>query len=153
MDDPRDSRPLVPPGRGQILQFPQGGPARTRVGAGASPVERSGSGLFATLWHALADILGTAAAATLLRRAAQQAATTFPELSALEIARTNLEYEYKVPSAWTQTAAEPPEALFLVMAELWTLLKELTGSVVVNHLAQVTELRDAGLVPPREPRS
>ena len=153
MDDPRDSRPLVPPGRGQILQFPQGGPARVRDKEGASAAEWSGSELFATLWHALADILGTAAAATLLRRAAQQARATFPELSALEIARINLEYQYKIPVAWTQVAAEPPEALFLVMAELWTLLKELTGSVVVNHLAQVAELRDAGLVPPRERRS
>jgi hypothetical protein len=153
MDDPRDSRPLVPPGRGQILQFPQGGPARTRDGAGEIAAESSGSELFATLWHALADILGTAAAATLLRRAAQQARATFPELSALEIARINLEYQYKVPAVWTQTAAEPPEELFLIMAELWTLLEELTGSVVVNHLAQVAELRSAGLVPPRERRS
>lgn len=110
MDDPRDSRPLVPPGRGQILQFPRGGPARTRDGAGAIAAESSGSELFATIWHALADILGTAAAATLLRRAAQQARATFPELSGLEIARINLEYQYKVPAVWTQTAAEPPEA-------------------------------------------
>lgn len=153
MDDPRDSRPLVPLGRGQILQFPTGGPARPRAGrdgADASTAEWSGSDLFATLWHATADILGTAAAATLLRRAAQQAATTFPELTALEIARVNLEFQYRVPVVWTQTAAEPPEALFLLVAELWTLLKELTGSVVVNHLAQVGELRESGLIPPRD---
>ncbi len=109
--------------------------------------------LFATLWHALADILGTAAAATLLRRATQEAAATFPELSALEIRRDTLEYQYKVPAAWSQTGAEPPEGLFLLVAVLWTLLKELTGSVVINHLAQVAELREYGLIPPRETRS
>ena len=57
-----------------------------------------------------------------------------------------------MPAAWNQPAAAPPEALFLLVAELWTLLKELTGSVVVNHLEQVVELRECGLVPPREPR-
>ncbi|HEX2876696.1 MAG TPA: hypothetical protein VHP33_35840 [Polyangiaceae bacterium] len=113
----------------------------------------SGADLFASLWHALADILGTAAAATLLRRATQQAAATFPELSALEITRNTLEYQYKVPADWSQAADEPPEGLFLLVAELWTLLKELTGTVVVNHLTQVAELREYGLIPPREARS
>lgn len=157
MDDPRDFKPPAPPGGGQVLQFPTGGQARAHAGAGghdaSSTAEFSGSDLFATLWHALADILGTAAAATLLRRAAQGAAATFPELAALEITRVTLEYQYKVPAAWTRTAAEPPEALFLLVAELWTLLKELTGSVVVNHLAQVADLRECGLIPPRESRS
>jgi hypothetical protein len=113
----------------------------------------SAADLFAALWHALADILGTAAAATLLRRAAQRAAVTCAELSALEITRVTLEYEYKVPAVWTQPSAQPPEALFLLVAELWKLLQDLTGSVVVNHLEHVTELRDCGLVPPREPRT
>lgn len=157
MDDPRDSRPFVPPGHGQLLQFPKVGPARTRLGAERSgparAAELTGSQLFATLWHALADILGTAAAATLLRRAAQRAASASSELSALEITRVSLEYQYKVPAAWSQASAEPPEALFFLTAELCTLLKELTGSVVVNHLEQVVELREHGLVPPREPRS
>lgn len=154
MDDPRDTRPAVPPGRGQILRFPKAGQARTGVGdLSGGAAEQSGGDLFAALWHALADILGTAAAATLLRRAAQRAAATFPELAALEITRAPLEYQYKVPAAWTQAAADPPPALFLLVAELWTLLKELTGSVVVNHLEQVAELRQCGLVPPREARS
>jgi hypothetical protein len=153
MDEPRDFRLPAPPGGGQILQFPAGGAARPRAVTDASAAQWSGSELFATLWHATADILGTAAAATLLRRAAQQAATTFPELSALEVARVNLEFQYKVPVVWNQPAAEPPEALFLLVAELWRLLKELTGSVVINHLAQVAELRESGLIPPRELRS
>lgn len=157
MDEPRDFRPPVPPGRGQILQFPKGGLARPHTGEeandGSSTAALSGADLFATLWHALADILGTAAAATLLRRSTQQAAATFPELSEREITRVTLEYQYKVPAVWSETAAEPPEGLFLLVAELWTLLQELTGSVVINHLTQVAELRECGLIPPRESRS
>lgn len=155
MDDPRDTLPVIPPGRGQILQFPKAGAARSRDGDGGSATredELSGADLFGVLWHALADMLGTAAAATLLRRAAQRAVATFPELAALEITRAAFEYQYKIPAAWAHAAAPPPQALFLLVAELWTLLKELTGPVVVNHLEQVAELRRCGLVPPREPR-
>jgi hypothetical protein len=43
--------------------------------------------------------------------------------------------------------------LFLLVSELWTLLTELTGSVVAHHLERVPELRQHGLVPPREERS
>ena len=154
-DDPRNRRPLDPPGRGQVLQFPKSGGQRTLGGgeaSGATRAEPSGAELFALLWQALADMLGTAAAATLLRRAAQRAATTFPELAALNIARLTLEYQYKVPAGWNQSAAEPPEALFLLISELWTLLTELTGTVVVHRLEQIPELRERGLVPPRGAR-
>lgn len=148
-DEPRDKRPLEPLGLGQVLQFPKASGLRAPVPGEASAVEPSGAELFTLLWRALSDMLGTAAAATLLRRSAQRAATTFPELAALEIQRVSLEYQYKVPAAWNQAAAKPPEALFLLISELWTLLTELTGSVVANHLQQVPELRQHGLVPPR----
>jgi len=155
-DEPRDKRPLEPPGLGQVLQFPRAGGLRAPVSgdaSGAGVGEASGAELFALLWLALSDMLGTAAAATLLRRSAQRAATTFPELAALEIQRVSLEYQYKVPAAWNHAATKPPEALFLLISELWTLLTELTGSVVANHLLQVPELRQHGLVPPRGSRS
>jgi hypothetical protein len=157
LDDPRDTRPLVPPGRGQVLQFPKAGAARSQGGvdaSGSAPAEDlSAADLFALLWLALAEMLGTAAAATLLRRAAQRAALTLPELAALEITRVTLEYQYKVPVAWAEAAAEPPPALFLLVSELWILLTELTGTVVVNHLEQVSALRERGIVPPRKPQS
>lgn len=154
-EDPRDTRPLDPSGLGQVLPFPNSDAMRARLAENASgpnPAELSGTELFGLLWHALADMLGTAAAAALLRRAAQRSASTFPELVALEIRRRNLEYEYKLPAEWSQAAVAPPEALFLLMNELWTLLTELTGSVVANHLQQVPELRARGLVPPRGSR-
>jgi len=100
------------------------------------------------LWQALADILGTAAAATLLRRAAQRAAADWPELAALSIKRGELEYQYQVPEVWSEQAPKPAQALCELVRELWILLVELTGSVVVNRLTQVSELRDRGIVPP-----
>ena len=123
--------------------YPEGG------GAGA---DLSAAHLFAVLWEALADILGTAAAATLLRRAAQRAAPRWPELAALTITRESLDYRYSVPSAWNDPAEDPPQALCELARELWALLVDLTGSVVVNRLAQVPELRDRGIVPQREER-
>jgi hypothetical protein len=107
----------------------------------------SAGDLFAVLWEALADILGTAAAATLLRRAAKRAAARWPELADLSITRESLDYRYIVPSTWKDAAPDPPEPLCALARELWTLLVDLTGSVVVNRLAQVPELRDRGIVP------
>ena len=154
MDEPRDTRPLVHPGRGQLLKFPKAGAARgvagEGVGGAARAAEPSAADLFALLWQALADVLGTAAAATLLRRAAQRASTASPELAGLEITRAALEYQYKVPSTWNESAPEPPQALCNLVRELWVLLVELTGSVVVARLLQVSELRERGIVPPRE---
>jgi hypothetical protein len=110
----------------------------------------SASDLFTILWDALADILGTAAAATLLRRAARRVVPRFAELAALSITRESLEYRYTVPPAWKDPSRDPPQALCELARELCTLLVDLTGSVVVNRLAQIPELRDQGIVPPRE---
>jgi hypothetical protein len=156
VDDPRDTRPVVPPGRGQILQFPKGSTvhapseATKRVGPTG---DLSSAELFGLLWQALADVLGTAAAATLLRRAAQRAASTCPELLMLEITRATLEYQYKVPDAWNERAAAPAPALCELVRELWPFLIELTGSVVIGQLSQVPELRQRGIVPPGERQS
>jgi hypothetical protein len=155
VDDPRDTRPVVPPGRGQVLHFPKASGRVVAEGNANGPTnaaELSGSDLFALLWHALADVLGTAAAATLLRRAAQRAMLAFPELSGLDITRAPLEYHYKVPAAWQQASQAPPRALFELVRELWPLLVELTGSVVVSRLIRMAELSERGLVPPREER-
>jgi hypothetical protein len=110
----------------------------------------SAANIFDILWRALADILGTAAAATLLRRAALRALPRWPELAALSIRRDSLEYCYTVPSAWNDPAPDAPQALRELARELWTILVELTGHVVVNRLAQIPDLRDRGIVPQRE---
>jgi hypothetical protein len=85
-----------------------------------------------------------------MRRAAQRAAPRWPELASLTITRESLDYRYSVPSAWIEPAPDPPPALCELVRELWTLLVDLTGSVVVDRLAHVPELRDRGIVPRRE---
>jgi hypothetical protein len=147
MDDSRDFRRGRAAERGQILPFRNVGsvPAPADPGAVVSIAD-----LFAVLWRALADILGTAAAATLLRRAAQLALPRSPELAGLSITRENLEYHYTVPSTWDAPAPNPPQALCELARQLWTLLTDLTGSVVVDCLARIPELRDHGIVPQLE---
>jgi nucleotide-binding universal stress UspA family protein len=116
----------------------------------------SSAALFALLWDALADLLGTAAAATLLRRAARRAGSRDPELATIAIVRENLEYRYTLPPAWndwtkrlsSETAHDTQAALQHLVAELLPLLVELTGPIVVRHLAQIPELR--GIIPVQE---
>jgi hypothetical protein len=108
--------------------------------------ELSAGDLFAILWSALADVLGTAAAATLLRRAAQRGAVHWPELAGLAITRERLEYRYSVPVSWRDPSADPPRALCELGRELCTLLVDLTGPVIVNRLAQIPELGSRGVI-------
>jgi hypothetical protein len=112
--------------------------------------ERSTAALFAILWDALADLLGTAATATLVRRAAQRATRRCPELGELVITRKNLDYGYDPPPRWKERKGGPPLALRELFSELRPLLVDLTGAVVINHLARIPELREHGLIPAPE---
>ena len=129
-----------------------GGADRDGSSVEPSSSELSSADLFGLLWRGLADILGTAAAATLLRRAAQRALPRWPELAALCIIRERLEYRYSLPANWEEPVSQLPAALSAVARELWPLLVDLTGSVVVQRLEQIVELRDRGILPSGEPR-
>ena len=117
----------------------------------------SAAALFTLLWEGLADVLGTAATAVLVRRAARRAAPRNPELAELAISRENLEYRFTLPRAWTEradaanaAAAADAHALRELVGELRPLLVELTGPVVVRRLAQIPALRERGIVPSGE---
>lgn len=109
----------------------------------------SDADLFGLLWESLADVLGTAATATLLRRAARRALPTSPALVELTIARDDLEYRYKLPLAWNARGIGAPLALRALVGELWPLLVEMTGQVVVRHLEKIPGLRPLGISPPK----
>jgi hypothetical protein len=143
MDDP-NSRSDSPFGHRQVVRLRKVMDVQGEVAPGAG---LSASDLFTILWLALADILGTAAAATLLRRAAQRAVRDWPELAQLSITREELDYRYVVPSAWNEPTVVAPEGLLELTRELWPLIVELTGSVVVKRIARIPELRERGLVP------
>jgi hypothetical protein len=108
---------------------------------GASAAE-----LFDLLWETLADILGTAATATLLRRSIRQSSDRIGWTEPLVVARSGPDYSYRVPDAWKQPGNdEAVDALRIVAAELRGLLVELTGPVVVTRLGQVAALRKWGI--------
>ena len=117
-------------------------------GRSSDPAGRfSAAARFTVLWESLADVLGTATAATLLKRAARRAATRSPELARLVIQRDGLVYGYTLPPAWTLKSEGTP-ALRELVTELRPILIELTGQVVIRHLDQFLELRE--LLAPRE---
>jgi hypothetical protein len=92
---------------------------------------------FAVLWDTLADVLGTAATATVLRRAMKQA-DGGPGLHGLSIERDQFSYGYTLPECWHEArGGAPHEALTAVIDALRPLLVELTGPVVIRRLERV----------------
>lgn len=123
---------------------------RSSAGQGeAIDLDVSYTKLFALIWDAIADILGTAAVAAIVRRAAQNAAVEHPELVDLVVLRENLGYRYTLPTAWsktTQVGLRGQGTFRVLVAEMGRLLVELTGTVVISRLEQIPELRDRRLV-------
>ena len=108
---------------------------------GASAAE-----LFGLLWETVADVLGTAATATLLRRSIKQVAARTAWSEPVIVTRHGLDYTYRLPEAWKQPANdEAIDMLRTVAAELRVLLIELTGPVVVTRLGQLAPLRKWGI--------
>jgi hypothetical protein len=114
--------------------------------------------LFALLWDTLADVLGTAATATLLSRAVRRMEATGPNVSGLVIERAGLTYRYQVPESWHLAGSDKVGALteeeYLrnlnalrnVVDELRPLLVELTGQVLVRRLDRLAVFREHGIV-------
>jgi hypothetical protein len=103
--------------------------------------------LFVLIWSSLAETLGTAAAATLIRRATKQAVHTTPDLPSVTINRDTVTYGYEVPAIWRRPADTKTLASLQALAtELGSLLVELTGVIVVRQLERIEPLREAGIV-------
>jgi len=96
--------------------------------------------LLKILWDELADLLGTAATAVVVDRAARRARTRNHELEGLTVSRVAGHFGYVVPPALVR-AKGPSAALSALLDELRPLLVELTGQVAVRHLEEVPELR------------
>ena len=106
----------------------------------------SAAEVFDVLWESLADVLGTAASATLLRRAIKQAAARTAWSEPVTVARNGLDYEYRLPETWKQSGnGEAIGVLRAVAAELRVLLVELTGPVVVRRLSRLAPLLKLGI--------
>ena len=106
----------------------------------------SAAELFELLWESLADMLGTAATATLVRRAVKRVALQSSWSESVVVTRKGLEYEHCLPETWKQPGNEEAVgALRLVAAELRVLLVELTGPVVVGRLGRPGAFRKSGI--------
>jgi len=106
----------------------------------------SAAELFDLLWETLADVLGTAATATLLRRAIKLAAAKTSWREPVTVARRGLDYEYRLPDTWKEPGNdEAVGVLRTVAAELRVLLVELTGPVVVARLERLGIFRKWGI--------
>lgn len=108
-------------------------------------LEPTTAALFGLLWDDLADVIGSSATATLLRRAAKHGAGHRPELRELVIHRPAFEYEYILPDAWADDG-RGHDALVELVRTLVPLLQELTGSIVIRRLQAIPALVRAGLL-------
>ena len=100
--------------------------------------------LFDLLWERLAEQLGTAATATLVRRATKRAAAE--GLPMVSVNHNTLNYEYKVPESWRRAAeTNALRALRDLAKELGVLLTRLTGPVVVEQLEREPRFRQSGV--------
>jgi hypothetical protein len=102
-------------------------------------VGATAAAILEAVWESIAEILGTAATATLIRRAAERGASRTPNLRNIEISRNNLVRYYRVPDSWRDprepNAAEEVETL---LSELRPILIKLTGQVVVRRIDAAT---------------
>jgi hypothetical protein len=106
----------------------------------------SAAELFDLLREALADVLGTAASVTLLRRAIKRTASRIPSAAQVCVVRDGLDYKSRFPDTWNQPGNEEAlGALRVVAGELRLLLIELTGPVVVRRLARLPAFRERGI--------
>ena len=109
--------------------------------------ELRGAALFKLIWDTVAEVLGTTATATLLRRAAQRAAPRSPELGELTMLRTEAGYTYSLPRGLVGKL-ERTDPLRELVGELRPLLVELTGQLIVRRIEQIPGLQERGILAP-----
>ena len=97
--------------------------------------------MYALLYETLSEVIGRTATEALLRRAVRRAGSQHPEFAALAPPRGG------APIEWWTDARRGMSYLRAVMRELWPLLIEITGPVVVAQLER------RGVVPDGTPRS
>lgn len=100
---------------------------------------RNAAACFAMVWDTVADIVGTAATAALVRRAVKRASARCPALGELTVSRRSFTPDYSLPRSWQENPAgeESMDQFLVLLRELVLLLRELTGTIVLRRLAQL----------------
>jgi hypothetical protein len=96
--------------------------------------------VFDALWGSMTDTLGAGATSTVIRRALKRASAKHPALAHVIIAREGLDYRYSLPADWQTASPEAALGLCALVAELFTILEELTGPVMLRRLAEIPGL-------------
>lgn len=101
--------------------------------------------LFEMIRDALTGVLGSAAAAALIRRAARRALADASHPTALEglaVVLEGFDYRYEAPASWHQQGSEAALAAlrYLVDEHLRPMVVELTGPVGARLLDPICEL-------------
>ena len=126
-------------------------PPKERVEATDDMGQPTPGVLFELLWETMTDVLGTAATATLLRRALKRAISRHHDLSGLVIERNGFGYEYRLPDAWLEArGGQTLHGLEELVKDLQPLLEEMTGPVLARRLARVEPLRQLGIFADKE---
>jgi hypothetical protein len=112
---------------------------------------------FELVWSTLVGVLGTGATATMFRRAVRRSAgRNRPErieLQGLEVTRDGFDYRFVLPPAWTGDSEASLQALrYFIREELYPLLEELTGPVIIRLLERQPELQRSGVIAERGDR-
>jgi hypothetical protein len=97
--------------------------------------------LFDIVWETIADVLGTAATATLVRRSAKRLSDRTRDSVAVVITREGFDYRYSLPDGWQRPEPEAVAALRELARELSPLLVQLTGRVLIRRLDAVRDLQ------------
>lgn len=111
--------------------------------------DASAAHLFEVVREALVGVLGTAATATMFRRAAKRAVERRPDLAldGFQVVRDGMDYRWELPSSWHAPSPASLEAVgWLIREELCPVLSELTGTVVVDLLARQPEIEQSGIL-------
>jgi hypothetical protein len=96
--------------------------------------------LFGIVWDTMADVIGTAATATLVRRSAKRLSDR-SHLACVTVTRDGFDYRYSLPEQWQRSEGDALAALRELARELSPLLVELTGPVLVRRLVAHDELQ------------
>lgn len=105
-------------------------------GGMAFPAEAVGA-----VWTSLAEVVGTAAAAVLLRRAVKRAAAVHPALHELAIEFGEFRYGLRPPESWhAPPDSATVEAVNGLIAALCEIVEPLSGDILIRRVDRVALL-------------
>lgn len=96
--------------------------------------------LFEDLVDEMTRLLGGAATAVIVRRAAKRASAQHPEIASLVVRKDGVHYVFDVPDAWRTGDVAHREGFRAFVVELRAIASDLTGAVLVRTLDRIPGL-------------